>query len=199
MLDYPRLREPLLASLAAAACLLMAWRGERIPDWLRLLLVAFGVIFLATAIVTALDFLTYRVSARMRELTLARSAGARELAYALRGLSASQTDLVATHDKITIRGLIGDGGPVWALRCMSTDVPIQFVADFLAASRETEPYLFPVRRAAELGEWPNAAQMAAEITNLAIAHGLAKRAGGPYAATLVEPLETVADMMGVEL
>lgn len=200
MLDYPRLREPLLAALAAAVFILAAWRGERLPDWFRLLCVAFGVIFLATALVTALDFLTYRISRRMYELSTARTAGMRELASALHGLSTSQTDLVASGNGLIIRGLLGErSGPVYTLKCVKSDVPMQFVADFLGASQDTAPYLFPVNRAGELGEWKNAVHMAQDITNILVANGLAKPAGGPYPAILTEELATVATMCGVEL
>lgn len=47
--------------------------------------------------------------------------------------------------------------------------------------------------------WTNGVQYATELTNSILANGWAKRASGPYAAILVEPLETVAGRYGVSL
>jgi hypothetical protein len=50
-MDFPRLREPLLSIILAGLCFILAWRGERLPDWLRMFLVGFMIgIFLSMLI-----------------------------------------------------------------------------------------------------------------------------------------------------
>jgi len=201
-MDYPRLRDPLLSTILAGACFFLAWRGERLPDWLRLFAAFLGIVFAATALVTGLDFLLWRISERVSDLNHARHGWKEAFALSLRGLTASQTDMVQRQLAMAIVGIPGDGGPVWAIRGSAVDVPLEYVADFFEWSKETQPYLWPVRRGHEAGGgdgWSNGVQYAAEITRSVISNGWAKAASGPYAAILVEPLETVAGKYGCEV
>lgn len=201
-MDFPRLREPLLSIILAGLCFILAWRGERLPDWLRLFLAFMGCVFSAAALVTGLDFLTYRVSERIRGLSAARYYGPNMFAASLRGLTMSQTDMVMRQMGLGVVGIPGDGGPAWMVRCSTMDVPLGFVADFFEWSKQTAPYLWPVRDGAQVGGgdgWTNGVQYATELTNSIIAMGYASRASGRYAAVLTEPIETVAGRYGVEV
>jgi hypothetical protein len=185
--DYSRLREPIFYAVVAAAMLIWGTKDENMPDWLRLFLITVGAIFAFAASVTALDFVTRRVAARMEDLSLAKTAGPRMLAAALKGLSAAQTDFVGRMSAVTISGIVSSQGPAWALRGAVCDIPLEFADDFLTASEETAPYLWPERRAGEIGGesgWANARQYCVELTNLLTANGWAERAVGPYAAKL---------------
>ena len=199
-MDFPKLREPLISIILAGLCFILAWRGERLPDWLRLFLAFLGCAFSAAALVTGLDFLTYRVSERIQGLSAARTYGAVQMAYALRGLTMSQTDLVQRQMGLGVVGIPGDGGPAWMVRCSTMDVPLGFVADFFEWSKQTAPYLWPVRDGTQVGGgdgWMNGVQYATELTNSIIANGYASRASGRFAAVLTEPLETIATRYGV--
>jgi hypothetical protein len=201
MIDYPRLRDPLLSTLLAGLCFLLAWKIDRFPEWLRMFLAFMGVVFSATAIVTGIDFLVYRIGARLEEFSLARYAGAVRFASALKGLTMSQTDMVQRQMATNIAGIPGDAGPVWVIRGQAGDVPLAYAVDFFEWSKQTAPYLWPVRRGSEVGGgdgWSNGVQYAQELTRSVISNGWAKQASGPYAAILTEPLETVASKYGVE-
>ena len=202
MYDYPRLRDPLIATILAGCCFILALKGERLPDWLRMFAVFLGCVFTATALVTGLDFLMYRIGARVEELKLAQTAGAVRYASALRGLTMSQTDLVQRQLATSIAGIPGDDGPVWLIRGQAGDVPLAYAVDFFEWSKQSAPYLWPVRRGGEAGGgdgWSNGVQYATELTKSILANGWAKQASGPYSAILVEPLETVASRYGVEI
>jgi len=200
MYDYPRLRDPLLSTILAGACFLLAWKGERLPDWVRLFAVFVGCVFSATAIVTGLNFLMYQIAARKEEMSLAVVAGPVRFASALKGLTMSQTDMVQRQMATSLAGIPGDDGPVWVIRGQAGDVPLAYAVDFFEWSKQTAPYLWPVRRGSEAGGgdgWSNGVQYAQELTRSILANGWAKQASGPYAAILVEPLETVAGKYGV--
>src|SRR3990170_2446163 len=114
MPDFPRLREPLLLSLLAALCWILALRGDRLPDWLRMVLTAWGLLFTTAALVTAANWLAYNASVRLKDYHLASVYPASVLAQALRGLTPGQTDIVARHDVVALVGLLGaDDGPVF--------------------------------------------------------------------------------------
>ena len=201
-MDYPRLREPLISVICAGLCFILAWKIDRLPDWLRLFLVFMGVVFSSVAIVTALDFMAHKTSIRLREIQSARIWGAERLALALKGLTMAQTDMVQRQMELAVVGIPGDGGPAWLIRGMSTDVPLAYCVDFFEWSKQTAPYLFPVRRGSEVGGgdgWSNGVQYAQEITRSVIANGWGKPASGPYAAILTDDLPVVASKYGVSL
>lgn len=197
--DYPRLSKPIACAIISVICFIAASGGEKMPDWFRMFLTAVGAIFAFAAFITGLDFIAYRVAARISDLSSARTAGPARLASALRGLTMSQFDFVIKMSAVNITGIISNAGPAFSIRGPVCDIPLDFAADFLAASQETAPYLFPERRAAEIGEgetgWANARQYAVELTNMIIANGWAERAVGHYAAKLLP--DTTLDQLRV--
>jgi len=201
-MDYPRLREPLISVICAGLCFILAWKIDRLPDWLRLFLVFMGVVFSATALVTGFDYLVDRIADWMRSIGQAKVYPAVQYAYALKGLTAAQTDMVQRQMQQAIIGRPGEPGPAWYIRGYTIDIPLEFVADFFEWSQKTDPFLWPVRDAKEIGGgdgYMNAKQMASEFTDRIVAAGWAKDATGTHSAELTEPLATVAHRYGIEL
>jgi hypothetical protein len=200
-MDYPRLRDPLLSALAAVICFSMALAATRAPDWLRMFLTACGIVFATAAVITGLDFVLARFADRLSEIDAARTAGATRLASAMRGLTMTQTDFVMRQSAVTVSGLLSDVAPMWVVRGPTVDIPLDFIADFLEKSAESYPYLWPERKAAEIGEgeqtWSNARQYCVEATNLIVSNGWAQRAVGPYAAMATVGLDVLRAHLGV--
>lgn len=190
--EYSRLSTPVMCLALGALTGCVAWKGEWLPDWLRIFLALLTIIFGATGAVTMMDWLTHQTSVRVRELGAARAWEAVYLAGAVKDLSNSQLELVARHDLTALEMIVGDEEPVFMVRCLTRAVPWTFVEEFLGQSKECRPYLWPVREASNR-EW------AQEVTNLIIARGWAERASGPFAARLVKELEWVGRRFGVEI
>jgi hypothetical protein len=63
--DYPKLRVPIFLFLLTALCLSIAWKGERLPDWLRLFLTAAGLTFAVWGLFSAFDWLSHIFAERL--------------------------------------------------------------------------------------------------------------------------------------
>lgn len=198
----PRMRDPVLLLLAAAffAAVALWTTPGSLPEWLKLLMALCAIILGVMGVFALLDWLFFRFASRLQEINQARIAPALALAKALRGLSAAQTDIVNRHDVANVVGRYGNGRVHWVVRCLTMDVPLGFVEDVLRASRQTWPYLWPVRQPEPFSEeWVRADQMLKSLTDSLVSWKLAEKASGPYAAKLMEPLSVVAQRFGVEL
>ena len=193
-MDFPRLRDPILYALIAALVWMVAWRADRLPDWIRLFLTLVGIILTSAAIVSALDFILYKFTWRIQQIRSAMVEPTIRLAEAMRGLSQSQIDTVAYYQNtINIEGMIGSPGVVvWTIKGKTINIPIEFVLDFLEWSKRTEPYLWPIRTASEIGVaggndgWKNARQYTTELTSILIDMDYAEKAIGVHSAILTD-------------
>jgi hypothetical protein len=192
LIDIPKLREPVIYSLAAALLFIAALKLDRLPDWARLASTATATIFAAAAFVSGWNWIASQFAARLDEINRAKVAGLAQAAGALRGLTGAQTDLVARYDVTAISMIVDEQMPVWMVRGLTREIPFVLVEEFLAKSVETYPYLFPIRNFGN-------EVYAAEITNLIKSKGWADPAAGIYSAKLTKPLEWVAERFGVEL
>ena len=198
MIAPPRLRDPILLFLVAALFATVALKVTFLPDWLRTFFMACAFIFGVWGTLTALNLLTYWTGLRIKEINKARYEGTTALAYAIKGLTMQQTELVARHDVLAISGILGDDDIIWEIRAPGGDIPWDFMADFLEKSVETQPYLWPVRKHEHLG-WPNSEHLCAITTDLIKSKGWAEKSSGPYAAKLTTSLEIVASKFRVEV
>jgi hypothetical protein len=139
-------------------------------------------------------------SVRLGEFNKAKAAGAMTIAFAIQGLTSKQTDIVARHDVIALYGIMGEEGLVWNIRAPGGDLPYEFMKDFLRKSKETEPYLWPVRKH-DVFDWSNSEELCKIATDLLVynSRDWAVKAAGPYSAELTKPLGLVAAYFGVEL
>lgn len=177
-MNYPKLYEPILLSLMAAFILVLAWRQEKWPEWLRATLVVIGLVFLLWAVFTSIDVIVYRANKRLMERRLALARTERVvLIEAIRHLTDQQIGILSQYTPIfeLIGG--GDHGPLMYLRTMDGNVPVRFIERFLELGGEE--YLCPVRQWSEGSrerEWAEA------FTRFSIAMGWASRGAGPYPA-----------------
>lgn len=200
MIDYPRLREPLLSVILAGMFTVLTMANT--TDLLRLFLGILACVFAAISMVTGADWAAWHISERVRDMSTARTAGPERYALALKGLTMSQTDMVQRQMGMGIIGIPGEPGPTWYIRGDTVDIPYLYVCDFFEWSKRTYPYLWPVRDGAEVGGgdgWSNGVQYATEITRVVVKLGWASEARGIHAAVLTDPLEQVAVRLGVEL
>lgn len=176
-MDYPRLREPILLSLLAVLCLVVAMWEERLPDWLRGFLVFAGVIFLAWAIFTTIDLIRYRVNLRMREQLAAAAVTERVLMLReLRHMNRDQMDALSRWTP-TLEIIAATTGPVTYLNTFGVLIPMVFIAEFLQDGEG--PYLCRIRK---FGEGTKERQWAELFTRYVVGQGWAERSNGPYAA-----------------
>jgi len=180
----------------------LGWGVKSLPDWVRMLLQILAILFVVIAIITTLDWSTHQATARMKEYNYARTSHAVQLASALKGLTIRQTEIVARYDVLEARGLMGEDGRIaWTIAAPGGDIPLAFIQDFLILSKETAPYLFPIREHEEIKkrfEWRNAESMAKATTDLFIyTLGWADKATGPYPAKLNRSLDWVLPKFGV--
>lgn len=202
--DRPTLVTPFVTTIATALIIVLMVGIPSVPYWLNLFLVILMGMFGLTAFFTTLDWLTYRVSLRMRDLGEAHVYPAVMLANAVRDLTVDKTDLIRRYSAVEISALAAEHGPIWNVQCLTRNVPWEFVVDFLSKSVESDPYLWPVREAGEIGKtldddrgWPNSEMLATEVTNFIISRGWAAKSTGPFAAKLTQPLNIVAGYFGI--
>lgn len=191
-MDYPKLRTPLLAFIIAALCVALVLKARFLPDWLRLFLTCLAFILGFVGIITLGDWIAHNFAERIKEINRARTLGLVLVSNALRDMSPDTAAHVLALDTTYISMIAEETGPVFFVRCLSRDVPFVFVEDFLEKSRESDPFLWPVRESGNK-------EYAQALTNLIIARGWADKAEGPLSAKLIKPLPWVAGKFGVEL
>lgn len=192
MIDYPKLRTPVMALVFAALFVAVSWKAKEMPDWVRLFTALLAVIFAATGLVTLADWIAHNTAERLQEINTARTWGAVSLAGALKGLTQAQTEAVFAGEKVAMSMIPGDEEPILYVRGLTRAIPWDFVEEFLQRSQMTEPFLFPIREAGN-------EEMATDLTNLIVSRGWADKAVGPFSAKLTKPLEWVARRFWVSL
>ncbi len=191
MFDTPKLRTPLILMtwLALVAGLL---KVPSLPAWLSLIMVILCIVLGVSGGITLMDWIAYRTSQRLHELSAARVYAATSLAGALKGLTAAQTDAVLRQQAASVVIIPEEESTLIMVRCLRRDIPWEIVEEFFIQSIETEPYLSAVRNSRH-------EEAIADLTGLIIAKGWATRASGPYAARLTKPLSWVAARFWVDL
>lgn len=127
-----------------------------------------------------------------------------DLSYALRGLSESQTELVAKQLYFHVEGsLLGDDGILWRVNLPGGIVPLEFIEQFLISSLNTEPYSFPIRDHTHIDfrDFTNVEQLLTITTKAFIYKGWLQQASGPYSAKLApgETFQKIGRRFGLEI
>lgn len=205
--NEPKMSTWVMAALASAFFAIVAYYSPERLLWLRMLSLLVAIIFGVVFVVSALDWMVYRTSERIRDIEMSRVAGVVQLAHAMQGLNTNALDIVARHDVTKIVGLVGETEILWVVKCPDMDVPFDFVQEYLIWSQNTAPYLWPISQAHMVGvyskedkPWPNCERLATAFTDLLVKiEQLAEPAIGPQPAKLKVPLERVAKKYGVEV
>ena len=111
-LDASRLGSVVVFWTLAALFGSMGWGVKSVPEWVKFFLQLLAVIFTVIAVMTTLDWATHQATARLKNYNYARTASAVQLASALKGLTIKQTEIVARHDVLEVRGLLGEDGRI---------------------------------------------------------------------------------------
>ena len=115
------------------------------------------------------------------------------LANSLKGLSRRQTEHVIAQSTIEIAGLDDPNGSIiWTINAPGGAIPLLLLADFLQASAEYYPHLFPIWEHSRFYEsygWKNAEQELTQVTRFLIHQGYAEKAAGNRSAKLVVSLD----------
>src|SRR3990167_8828474 len=159
MFETPRMRSAVVYFIVAAFFAALAWRGDRLPEWLRFFCAAAAVIAASAGIVEAVNYLTYAYANRTRDIREANAYAAIMVANSLKGLTAAQTDIVARFGTVMGTGIVGENEVQWTIRAPGGDLPLGFVQDFIELSTKTSPFLWPIRKHDELRDWPNREQL----------------------------------------
>jgi hypothetical protein len=206
--QYPRLTTPILLLLLAALFGALAAYGTKMPDWLRVFLVACAFVFGFFGVLSLLDWIAARFADRLESIQAAKVYSAVMVANALHGLSQAQTEIVAKFGMVEARGLMGENQIFWTIQAPGGDIPWECIADFVMQSDKTKPHLWPISQhdifSADPYRWQDfrgyggAEQLCTRITDLFIHRGWAEKESGPYAARLIVPLNVVAKYFRVE-
>lgn len=193
MVEYSKLSTTVAMLVMAAGCACVAYySGEKLPMWVTAFLVLLSIIFGAVGAVTGLDWLSYHMSLRIKDIGYARVAPAVALAHAVKDLNREQMEAVTRMESSIVEMIVNDDKPLFMIRCLTRSVPYEFAQEYFAKSRETVPYMYPIRETTNK-------DYATEICNLIKARGWAEPASGPFSAKLTKPLDWVAERFAVEL
>lgn len=205
MQDKPSLLLSGILLIASGISAILAGRihGDDLA-WLKLIFILlacvtgfYGLLYLVGWIVwTAID--ARAEAARVtREMSEARYPVV--LAHALANLPDSTTALINRSTIMEVLGMIDDSLDFeWRIRAPGTDVDWDFAVAFTKASNGTKPYLWPVNKAYELGDYPNAEDQAASLTTLLVTAGWADPAAGNRSARLTVPWRQLAGKFGID-
>jgi hypothetical protein len=173
---YPKLFAPIVLFILVVVFLLIAYHGEKLPEWLRAFFVFAGLICGVFGILSTANWLAYNVAERVGDYNRAHMLSP-EVALADRRLqlveriSNMPADRIATLAAFAmpITEFIGGNlGPIPALRVGEGNVPMFFVAKFWEMS--TDEYLVPVRTfASETKERQWAEALTAYLCNFGLA------------------------------
>lgn len=176
---YPKLSTPLLLTLISALMLALAWREEKWPDWLRLILVITGVVVMFFALCATLDFLSHRYAVRVSQLASAKARSDPRVIMLDKISRMTPEQLAQARVYVADIGITAnpESGPTYHLRLPVGDVPLDFVTEFINGGRDG--YLKPIRDYSEGGkerEW------AGRLTSYFVFNGWAEEARGNNAA-----------------
>ena len=173
---YPKLFAPIVLFILVVIFLLIAYHGEKLPEWLRAFCVFSGLICGIFAVLSTANWLAYNVAERVGDYNRAHMLNP-EVALADRRLllvekiASMPADRIATLAAFAmpITEFIGGNlGPIPALRVGEGNVPMFFVAKFWEMS--TDEYLVPVRTfASETKERQWAEALTAYLCNFGLA------------------------------
>lgn len=122
------------------------------------------------------------------------------LAHLLAPLSPGAVSILERSTTLEVLGLMDEHfNIIYRVRFPGQDVDLDFLIDFIRASAQTRPFLFPVGRAYELGDYLNAEDQAAAITDYLVhVARWADEAAGRNPARLTVPWRQLACKFGLE-
>lgn len=182
MIDYPRLGTAILLGLLACLCLVLSWKQDGWPEWLKLFLALAGIFLLVMALWAALNTISFQSNQRLEERQ--RALAITERVAVLEKIRQMRPDQVQALDKYisTIEIIAGDAGPIYTLRLPAGPAaPMAFIEELIDAGDEL--HLGAVRNYTEGSmerEW------AERFTGFAIFNGWCAPAAGPYAARWID-------------
>jgi len=127
-----------------------------------------------------------------------------DLAYAIRGLSESQTELISKEMYLHVEGsMLNDDGILWRVNLPGGTVPLEFIEQFLISSLNTSPYSFPIRdhTHVDFKDFTNVEQMLTITTKAFIYKGWLQQSAGPFSAKLApgETFERIGRRFGLDI
>lgn len=163
-------------------------RIKPLPGWLYIFLVLLAVIFLVLALFVTFDWVVQQSAIRMREVNYARTVSVVQFAHALKGLDRTQTEMVKGHLMLEASGLDNpEGDVVWKIAAPQGDIPVALIADYLQASEQTYPHLFPIHQHSTFRQeygWDGAEQWLTIVSRFFVWQGYAEQASGTKSAKL---------------
>jgi hypothetical protein len=182
MIDYPKLSTPILLGLLAILCLVMSWKQDDWPGWVKTLLALAGIFLLVWALITAVDTIQFKANARLREQRQAMAIT--ERVAVLEKIRQMRPDQINALDKYvsTIEIIAGDAGPIYTVRLPTGPAaPLSFIEELI--DRGDADHLGPIRNYSEGSaerDW------AERFTGFCVFNGWAAPASGPYAARWID-------------
>lgn len=202
MINQPKIFEVVVFALLAALCASIAYVSRNLEPvrWWQILLVLFAVIFLATALVTGINWIVFNAIERFEQANRARLEPVIALAKAMKGLSIQQTELLARYDIPAFVDQYTGQRVVHLLRCTDGNlVDKAFIADFLRQSLKRPGYLHPVREHQVFKDWIDTERLCRSVTNSLIHWGMATKAVGNRPAETIFSIDVIAEKLEVEL
>lgn len=181
--------EPVLWGGLAISFLLGYYMAKN--EYWKLFFVGLAILTGAACMVTFVYYLANNYVNFIGNFSVRRLSGQIRLAEAIKGLTYNQLNLVEHYGSLNVETLLGPP-PVFVATLMGGKVPMRFILDFMRASRDTEPYLWPVRERHHpyLERYSQSREMAAIVTAEIIRQDWAVEAAGPNAAKLLEGVTT---------
>ena len=163
-------------------------RIKPLPGWLYIFLILLAIIFLVLALFVTFDWVVQQSAIRMREVNYARTVSMVQFAHALKGLDRTQTEMVKGHLMLEASGLDNpEGDIIFTIRAPMGDIELTLIDDYLDASKDTYPYLFPIHQHTEFRQrygWDGAEQLLTIVSRFFIWQGYAEQASGAKSAQL---------------
>jgi hypothetical protein len=132
-MDEPKLTTPIILVLVAALLLCIAWYDKgRLPDWLIAFLIVSGLVFLVWGFFLTVNYMTFTYALRLEDIQTATASADVALANAVSRLTPEQVKVMQSN-RLTVKMLAGNYGPVYSVILNTHDVPLGFVAEQIDA------------------------------------------------------------------
>lgn len=191
MYNDPRLLTPVVTALIAGVLLLTAWKAP-LPyqlEWLRMYLWLFGLVFLAVALVTGVEYVVWRFSL-IRELWYSSRL---DMLHTIQKMTPDQISLALSMG-VVLRykaKLAGELVPMYTTP-WGEDIPIQWIIDYLEECEKSYPKLRPINRNSD-GSIERTYNE--QFTRWMAAWGLITESAGNQPARWLVPLERVYERL----
>lgn len=176
-MDYPKLSQPILSGVVSIFFLVLAWKQETWPEWIRISCFLLGTFGAAIMLVLLIDWITFESAVRLREWRLAASITTQtRLAQYIESMTPDQLNVLRLYVPSIIVMASGQG-PNMRLETGIEDIPYHFIKWFIRES--PQPYLIPIR---DFSDGTEDYRRAVILTTWLVSMGFADPAVGPHSA-----------------